>query len=69
MSFNFQCPFCEQNLLCLNENENTVIQCPNCGNDIVPQRNTEPVPEFVHVAKMSKEKQNQCQNRKIRNKY
>lgn len=54
MSFNFQCPFCEQNLLCLNENENTVMQCPNCGNDIVPERNAEPAPEFVHVVEMPK---------------
>jgi len=35
-SFQFKCPFCEQDLECPFEAQGVVVKCPSCDNEIVP---------------------------------
>ena len=51
MSFNFTCPFCDQNLDCPDEIHCVEIECPICKNKIVPY----PINDQVNDQEMCKE--------------
>ncbi len=60
-NFNYACPFCGQNLECDDSMEYGTFQCPECKNDIVPERDSS-------GSKVNTEKQNHAEKARFQKK-